>query len=349
MAQEFGQGNVTSTSNPLDVAINGGGFFRMSQEGAVTFSRNGQFHLDPAGYLVNTDNQRVTGYGVDASGTVIASTPLDVRINTADIAPVSTGLFRFGANLDARVATPTAPTFNMADPASYNNTTSGSVYDSLGNAHTLTYFFAKTPTTGQWNVYGSVDGTAVTNVDLGAGAGNPLVLNFDANGVLTTAMPVTAAVTIASGAVSPINLSLDMNGTTQFGSDFSVNSMFQDGYASGRLVGLNIGSDGTIQGRYTNGQSQSLAQMVLAQFANPNGLKPLGQNQWSDTPDSGLPVIGSPGSGSLGALQSSAVEDSNVDLTEELVAMITAQRIYQANAQSIKTQDEVMQTLVNLR
>jgi flagellar hook protein FlgE len=349
VAQEFGQGNVTSTNNPLDVAINGGGFFRMSQEGAVTFSRNGQFHLDPAGYLVNTDNQRVTGYGVDASGTVSASTPLDVRINTADIPPVYTGLFRFGANLDARAAAPTAPVFNMADPASYTNTTSGSVYDSLGNAHTLTYFFAKTPTSGQWNVYGSVDGTAVTNVDLGAGAGNPLVLNFDANGVLTTAMPVTAAVTIASGAVSPISLSLDMNGTTQFGSDFSVNSLFQDGYASGRLVGLSIGSDGTIKGRYTNGESQNLARIVLANFANPNGLKPLGQNQWSDTPDSGLPVIGSPGSGSLGALQSSAVEDSNVDLTAELVAMITAQRIYQANAQSIKTQDEVMQTLFNLR
>jgi flagellar hook protein FlgE len=194
-----------------------------------------------------------------------------------------------------------------------------------------------------------VDGTAVTNVDLGAGAGNPLVLNFDANGVLTTAMPVTAAATIASGAVTPISLSLDMNGTTQFGSDFSVNSMVQDGYASGRLVGLSIGSDGTIKGRYTNGESQNLARIVLANFANPNGLKPLGQNQWSDTPDSGLPVIGSPGSGSLGALQSSAVEDSNVDLTAELVAMITAQRIYQANAQSIKTQDEVMQTLVNLR
>jgi flagellar hook protein FlgE len=125
--------------------------------------------------------------------------------------------------------------------------------------------------------------------------------------------------------------------------------MFQDGYASGRLVGLSIGSDGTIKGRYTNGESQNLARIVLANFANPNGLKPLGQNQWSDTPDSGLPVIGSPGSGSLGALQSSAVEDSNVDLTAELVAMITAQRIYQANAQSIKTQDEVMQTLVNLR
>ncbi len=349
VVQEFGQGNVTSTNNPLDVAINGGGFFRMSQNGAITYSRNGQFHLDPAGYLVNTENLRVTGYGVDASGTVVATTPLEIQLDTADIPPVSTSVFRFGANLNAGAAVPAAPVFNMADPRSYTDTTSGSVYDSLGNSHTLTYFFVKTATTGQWNVYGSVDGTAVSNVDLGAGAGAPLVLNFDTNGALTTAMPVSASLAITSGATSPIAFSLDMNGTTQFGSPFSVNNMYQDGYSSGRLVGLNIGSDGTIKGRYTNGQSQNLAQMVLASFANPNGLKPLGQNQWSDSPDSGLPVIGTPGGGNLGAVQSSAVEDSNVDLTAQLVAMITAQRVYQANAQSIKTQDEVMQTLVNLR
>jgi flagellar hook protein FlgE len=348
VVQEFGQGNVTSTNNPLDVAINGGGFFRLSQAGAVTFSRNGQFHLDPGGFLVNVDNQRVTGYGVDASGTVIATSPIEIQIDTADIPPVSTSVFRFGANLDAGATVPAAA-FSMADPASYNNTTSGSVYDSLGNAHTLSYFFVKTATSGQWNVYASVDGTAVSNVNLGAGAGNPLVLDFDSNGQLTTTMPVSAALTIASGATSPVSFSLDMNGTTQFGSAFSVNNLYQDGYSSGRLVGLNIGSDGVIKGRYTNGQSQNLAQVVLASFANPNGLKPLGQNQWSDSPDSGLPVIGTPGGGSLGALQSSAVEDSNVDLTAELVSMITAQRVYQANAQSIKTQDEVMQTLVNLR
>jgi flagellar hook protein FlgE len=194
-----------------------------------------------------------------------------------------------------------------------------------------------------------VDGTAIGNVNLGAGAGNPLVLDFDTGGRLTTAMPVNADVTITSGATSPISFSLDLNGTSQFGSPFSVNNLYQDGYSSGRLAGLNIGSDGTIKGRYTNGQSQDLAQIVLASFANPNGLKPLGQNQWADSPDSGLPVIGVPGGGNLGGVQSSAVEDSNVDLTAELVAMITAQRMYQANAQSIKTQDEVMQTLVNLR
>jgi flagellar hook protein FlgE len=349
VAQEFGQGNVTSTNNPLDVAINGNGFYRLSKDGAITFSRNGQFHLDPAGYIVNSENQRVTGYGVDASSNIVATAPIEIQVQTADIPPLATSTFRMGANLDAGAALPTAATFSTADPTSYNFTTSGSVYDSLGNPHVLSFYFVKTPTAGQWNTYASINDTAITNVDLGAGAGNPLVLNFDSNGALTTAMPLSASATVASGATSPISFSLDMAGTSQFGSPFSVNNLFQDGYSSGRLVGLNIGSDGTIKGRYTNGQSQNLAQIVLAQFANPNGLKPLGQNQWSDSPDSGLPVIGVPGSGSLGVVQSSAVEDSNVDLTAELVSMITAQRVYQANAQSIKTQDEVMQTLVNLR
>lgn len=349
VSQEFGQGNVTATANPLDVAINGNGFFRITKDGVISFTRNGQFHIDPNGYLVNTENQRVTGYGVDASASIIATSPIDIQIPTADIPPLATGNFRFGANLDAGAALPTSATFSITDPASYNNTTSGSVYDSLGNSHVFSFYFVKTATAGQWNVYGSVDGTPVTDVNFGAGAGNPLVLNFDTNGALTTSMPLTASLAITNGASTPIAFSLDMTQMTNFGAAFGVNTLFQDGYTSGRLAGINVDVDGIIQGRYTNGQSQALGQIVLAYFANPNGLKPIGQNQWTDSPDSGLPVIGVPGSGSLGVLQASAVEDSNVDLTAELVSMITAQRVYQANAQSIKTQDEVMQTLVNLR
>jgi flagellar hook protein FlgE len=349
IAQQFSQGNISSTSNPLDVAINGNGFFRLSKSGTISFSRNGQFHLDSNGFLVNADNLRVTGYGVDAAANIVQTTPIDIQISAADIPPLATSNFRFGANLDASASQPTAATFNLADPTSYNNTTSGTVYDSLGNSHILSYYFVKTATSGQWNMYASVDGSAVTDVNLGAGAGNPLVLNFDSSGVLTTTMPVNADLTIGGGALSPITISLDMSETSQFGSPFSVNQLFQDGYASGRLSGINIGVDGTIKGRYTNGQSQNLAQIVLASFANPNGLKPIGQNQWSDSPDSGLPVVGTPNSGNLGVVQSSAVEDSNVDLTAELVSMITAQRVYQANAQSIKTQDEILQTLVNLK
>jgi flagellar hook protein FlgE len=154
---------------------------------------------------------------------------------------------------------------------------------------------------------------------------------------------------ISTGAVTPLRFDLDLTGSTQFGSSFGVNRLFQDGYTSGRLSGINIAVDGVVQGRYSNGQSRNLGQIVLANFTNPNGLQSLGNNQWAETPDSGQPLVGAPGTGSLGSLQSAAVEESNVDLTAELVNMITQQRAYQANAQSIKTQDQILQTLVNLR
>jgi flagellar hook protein FlgE len=144
-------------------------------------------------------------------------------------------------------------------------------------------------------------------------------------------------------------MTLDLSGSTQFGSNFSVNALSQDGYSSGRLASFTTGADGTISGRYTNGQSKVLGQVVLASFVNPNGLQSLGGNAWTETSTSGTPLVGAPNTGNLGVLQSSAVEDSNVDLTAELVNMITAQRVYQANAQTIKTQDQVLQTLVNLR
>src|SRR5512139_3424925 len=146
VSQQFGQGNVTSTNNQLDVAINGNGFFRISQEGTVSYTRNGQFHLDPNGYLVNTDNQRVTGYGVDAQANIVQTTPIDIQIQTADIPPLATSTFRFGANLDASAVPPAAAVFSTTDPNSYNNTTSGSVYDTLGNSHIFSYYFVKSPT-----------------------------------------------------------------------------------------------------------------------------------------------------------------------------------------------------------
>jgi flagellar hook protein FlgE len=142
---------------------------------------------------------------------------------------------------------------------------------------------------------------------------------------------------------------VDYSDSTQFGSSFGINSLTQDGYTSGRLATFNTGADGTILGRYSNGQSKILGQVLLANFVNPNGLISLGDNAWGESSTSGAALIGTPNSGNLGVLQSSAQEDSNVDLTSELVNMITAQRVYQANAQTIKTQDQILQTLVNLR
>lgn len=344
VAQQFTQGNVTATSNPLDIAINGGGFFRLNTDGVTTFSRNGQFQLDKFGYIVNANGAHLTGYTVNAAGVLTAGAPGDLQINTADQLPKTTGTINAVLNLDSRAAAPTTTPFDVNNPATYNSSTSVSVFDSLGNSHVLQTFFVKTAA-GKWDVYAANDGAQV-------GTGPVSTINFKPDGSIdktATTIPATLSLGVTTGATTPFSVNLDVTGTTQFGSVFSVNTLNQNGYASGRLSGFNIGADGTIVGRYTNGQSATLGQVVLANFANANGLQSLGNNAWGETAASGPPLVGVPESGGLGVLQSSAVEDSNVDLTAELVNMITAQRVYQANAQTIKTQDQILQTLVNLR
>ncbi len=347
--QEFTQGNISVTNNPLDVAINGGGFFRLSNNGTITYARNGQFHLDNAGFIVSADNLKLTGFPVDAGGNIIPSSPQPLQLSTADLSPSATANFDATLNLDSR-ATSIAVPFVATDPATFTASTAGTVFDTLGNSHVFTMFFVKTATAGQWNLHATVDGGPVTDVNLGAGAGTPITLNFSNAGALTTAMPLAGvSLAVAGGAVSPLAFDLDFSGSSQFGAEFGVNALAQDGFTSGRLTGFNIGEDGVMVGRYSNGQARQLGQVVLANFANPSGLRALGNNQWEETSDSGLAVVGAPLTSSLGALQSAAVEDSNVDLTQELVNLITAQRVYQANAQTIRTQDQVLQTLVNLR
>jgi flagellar hook protein FlgE len=349
VAQQFTQGNVSVTSNPLDIAVNGKGFFRMDQSGAVSYTRNGQFRFDSQGFIVNSNGLNLTGYGVDANGNILPAAPAPIQISFADVPPQTTTQFVLGMNFDSRETQPATALFSPTDPTSYNFSTSGNTFDSLGNAHPFSLYFVRTANPGEWQLYGTVDGGPPADVDLGAGAGNPVTLNFDNLGQLTTGMPLNASLTITSGAVTPLAFTFDVTRSTQYGSDFGVNTLSQNGYASGRLAGFNVSDDGILIGRYTNGQSRNLAQIVLADFRNLQGLKPLGDNLWEETADSGLAIVGTPNSGSLGVLQSSAVEDSNVDLTAELVNMITAQRVYQANAQTIKTQDAILQTLVNLR
>jgi flagellar hook protein FlgE len=339
IAQQFTQGNITSTNNPLDIAINGGGFFRMDTGGEVTYQRNGQFQLDRMGFIVNPTGARLTGYTANAAGVLSTGSPAPLSINTADLAPRVTSEVGAVLNLDSRSTSLAAASFDMNDPTTFHSSTSVSVYDSLGNQHSLQTYYVKTAP-GTWSVFASTDGAAAT------AAGT---LSFDSSGALTTAMPFTIPVAVTTGAATPFNVDVDFTGSTQFGSSFSVNTLNQDGYTSGRLAGFNIGADGVLLGRYTNGQSAVLGQVVLASFANPNGLQPIGNNMWAETSTSGTPLVGTPDSGNLGVLQSSAVEDSNVDLTAELVNLITAQRVYQANAQTIKAQDAVLQTLVNLR
>ncbi len=361
VSQQFTQGNVTTTNNPLDVAINGRGFFRLSDGGAISYSRNGQFELDKEGYVVSSTGLRVTGYQADAATGAITGALGDVKLSQSDIAPKFTDAMALGANLDANaldlggwvppVAGPPATA-----PDGYNSSTSLSIYDSLGNSHIMTLYFVKTATAGQWEVNATIpdENGVITEV----ATGFPATIQFGPDGKLDAAtlalMPINP-VTIPfdtlfpTSGPDPLSFTAELSTMTQYGSPFSVNELTQTGYASGRIAGFSIGADGLIQGRYSNGQTKTLGQLALANFVNPQGLTAVGNNQWTESPESGQALVGVPGSGTLGVLQSAAVEDSNVDMTQELVNMIVAQRAYQANAQTIKTQDQVMQTLVNLR
>jgi flagellar hook protein FlgE len=346
IAQQFTQGNVEVTNNPLDIAINGGGFYRLqTAAGDTVYSRNGQFQLDKDGYIVSANGQKLTGY--DVSG-VLGPLQLFSTTSSSDALPNATGAgggtgVQASVNLDSRETVP-VPAFSITDATSYNKSTAVTVYDSLGNSHVMSLYFRKTAA-NTWQLY--------TNLDGGAAVG-PSPLTFNSSGVLTGPLGgivvPAPSFAVTTGAVTPLTFPLNLTGSTQFGATFTVNSMSQDGYTSGKLAKFNIGPDGVILGSYTNGVSRSLGQVILASFRNPQGLQPLGNNNWAATSVSGSEMTGTPGSsGQYGPLQSSALEDSNVDLTAELVNMITQQRVYQANAQTIKTQDSILQTLVNLR
>lgn len=363
VAQAFTQGNVTATSNPLDLAVNGGGFFRMSTNGAISYGRNGQFSLDKDGYITNGNGSHLTGYVANSNGVLSTGAPADLNIVTVDLAPKQTTQANAMLNLDSNqpAINQTSLPFSMTNPSTYTNATSVAVFDSLGVSHTLQTFYVKTGPAvntagnGTWDVYGAADGTLLTALP-NASTGKLGTLVFKADGSIDTTLstPVapafmSATIPVLTGGAVTLPVNIDYAGTTQYGANFSVNSLKQDGFASGRLSGFSTSNDGIITGNYTNGKTAVLGQVVLANFASVNSLAPIGNNLWLETAASGPALVSTPDSGSLGVLKSSAVEDSNVDLTAELVNMITAQRYYQANAQTIKTQDQVLQTLVNLR
>jgi len=348
VVQNFAGGSVQTSSRPLDVAIvSGDGFFRMASASGETFySRNGQFTRDKDGYIVNDTGLRLTGFGVSANGTINGGTPSALQIQTSSMNPNATTTIDAEFNLDSRSVTPTATPFDPNDSTTYNYSNAlGPIYDSLGNPHELGAFFVKTGA-NTWDVYGTADGAALN------GGAALTTLTFDANGNMTA--PASggfniAGLTFPNGSAA-MNMAVDLRGTTQFGNTNAVNRLNQDGFTSGTLSSFSINPDGTITGKYTNEQTKLLGQVVLSTFANPNGLEPKGNNVWAETQASGPALTSTPGEGTKqGSLASGSLESSNVDLTSELVNLIVAQRSYQANAQTVKTQDQVMQTLMNIR
>ena len=357
VAQQFTQGNITTTDNPMDLAINGSGFFQVSDgKNPTMYARNGQFKIDREGFIVNNSGYKLLGYPADGQGVIVPGQAQAIQLPTAGIAPRATDRIEIEMNLDARqaVTTPATGSIDFDDPATYNNATSVTVYDAKGQDVALTYYFQKSGT-DQWDVYVTANGTPIS-VD-GTGAALPsTTMQFPTNGSAPTAPVGAVAIDIPSttnasgGTTLPITgVELDVTSATQYGSGFGVTDMSQTGYAPGQLSGISIEANGVIMARYSNGQSKPGGQLELANFRNPQGLQPLGNNVWATTFTSGDPVVGAAGDGNFGVLQSGALEESNIDLTGELVNMITAQRVYQANAQTVKTQDSMMQTLVNLR
>jgi flagellar hook protein FlgE len=373
VAQQFTQGNITTTENPMDLAINGGGFFQVSDGvNPVRYSRNGQFKISKDGFVVNNDGLKLMGYPANGAGVIQPGTAQPLQLPTGGIPPAVTTKVNLEFNLDSRVKT-TAPAgatgMDLKDSSTYNNATSMTVYDAKGQDVAVTFYFQKGETqpdgSDTWNVYATANGTPFdTNSD-----GNPI--GVDANGnplepyTTMTFPPTGGAPTLPAGPITmnipagtstrgnttlPITgIQFDMAKATENGSSFAVTSLTQDGYAPGQLSGIQVANDGTVLARYSNGQSKPAGQVELANFRNSQGLQPLGGNMWIRTVASGDAVVGVPGDGNMGALQSGALEESNVDITAELVNMVTAQRAYQANAQTIKTQDQVLQTIVNLR
>ncbi len=473
--QQFSQGNIGFTDNYLDLAISGEGFFRLSENGASVYSRDGSFGVDRTGYITNASNQRLTGYVADANGNITGALD-DIRIDTSDIAPLATSKVDLNLNLDAAGKVPSAalPTdtltlasaganpvldtldspvtsaamtltdaygnqvtgaqlqfthvagndwtvallgaggtsttqtftlgttssatinwdpdggagsqpslpvsvdlttltqvttggatdltvaangaaqgaFNPTDATTYNHSTSLSIYDSLGASHLATLYYRKTDVPAQWETYLYVDGTQVP----GTQPNGSDLLTFTSTGQLTRingSLTPPSSITVPSfspgGGASALNFDLNYAAVTQYGGGFGVNSLNQDGYTTGKLSGVDIDGTGIVQARFSNGQSRVLAQIALTKFANTQGLTQQGDNAWAESFASGPALVGQPGSSSLGLVESGALEGSNVDLTEQLVNMITAQRNFQANAQVISTADTVTQSIINLR
>lgn len=349
VTQSFSAGNITPTGRSLDLAINNNGFFIVRQNptsttGSLAYTRNGQFQVDKEGYIVN-GNDRLQGWMAN-NGVVTQGPVTDLKLQTNLISPAATTKVTMGVNVDSRLTTPTVTPLDPTNTNTFNWSNAAQVYDSLGNQHNLTLYYVKgtaTTTGTPWTVTAYVDGSPATTP-------NTYTMNYDTSGNLTNTTPfsVTFSPTPVNGSSSPVTLSIDYTGSTQVAQASGTPTETVDGYAPGTLSSMNIDTHGNIMASFSNGQNKIIGQVALATFTNSQGLQNEGGNRWQQTLASGVPAYNAPGSGNSGTVQSQALEDSNVDLTAELVNMITAQRFYQANAQTIKTEDTLMQTIINL-
>ena len=342
ISQQFSQGAINFTDNGLDLAISGKGFFVVGDADSRAYTRAGAFKVDRNGFVVNAAEQRLQVFPPRVEGGFNTSTTADLRLTSGESAPAATGRVDMTFNLPGNASVPAKTPFDPADAGTYSHSTAMTVYDSLGAAHTATVYLSKTATDNTWEKRLYVDGNAVGTVQ---------TLEYSANGTLVTpaAGELTYPAYTPTTGAAPITLTYDVGSSTQYGNAFSVSAVNQDGYTTGRLVGVETDADGVVQARFTNGRSVALGQIAIAQFASVDGLQTLGDTAWGETFASGSALLSAAGTGGMGSIQSGALEGSNVDVTQQLVNMITAQRNFQANAKMISTADALSQTIINIR
>ncbi|MGR3890624.1 flagellar hook protein FlgE [Pseudomonas sp. 1152_12] len=374
VSQRFTQGDVNHTGGTLDMAVQGGGFFvQKASDGALEYTRSGAFRADKDGYITNpAGTSRLQGYAADANGKIIKGALADLQLNLASLAPRASSKVDSTSNLKSSepVIDQTAKPFNPSDTRTFTTQYTTTLYDTQGNAHAMAQYMVKTDA-NQWKSYTLIDGrnpdgTAIT----GAGGVAPVAstLSFDASGKLSGIVTppstasntsltlanwvpgtVTGGVWKANGAAAnPGGVVVNMANITQFNSASYRNPPVTDGYATGQITGLKIDGSGVLFATFSNQQSKAIGQISLASFNNEQGLQPAGSTTWRETFASGQPGYDTPQAGTLGAIQANALENSNVNLTNELVELIKAQSNYQANAKTISTESTILKTLIQM-
>jgi len=384
VSQQFGQGNLEFTENTLDMSVSGEGFFVMrpnQTSSDLLYTRAGAFQVNKDGFIANSAGQILQAFPVNSTTGVVGSTSLSstvplavpntvgspqatttVNINLnlpAGISQLASG--GIDAEFNAALATVPVSTVNPA-VSNYHNSTSATVFDSQGNSHILTMYFVMTDDLNNiWETRATVDGipmTSGTPATLTGAAPNASGLEFDQAGQLDTASPTYSGVITFNSydplnGSAPLNISVDFNSvgntlTQEAQGGFTVQSLSQNGFATGNLSGIEIADNGLVRASFTNGQTTALGKIALARFDNPQGLRQVGNTSWVETVESGTVLGGEPGTGNLGLIQSGALETSNIDLTGELVNLITAQRNFQANSKAIETANTITQTIINI-
>jgi flagellar hook protein FlgE len=348
--QQFSQGDMETTGNSLDLALNGNGFFTVSDAGNTQYTRAGSFQTNNDGYVVNAQGQFLQVYSPTTAGNFNTTSLSDLQIPSGDSAPAATTTGSVVFNLPADSSAPADTPFSPTDANSYNQSTSITIYDSLGAAHTASFYYVSTGA-GTWDVYETIDGTQVN-------ANNkPVELTYSQSGALksvTDAAGGTNPEAISFGSYTPttganaMNVAYNFDSSTQFGQSFGVTSEDQNGFTTGQLSGVSVSSTGVVQANYSNGQATVLGQVAVANFADQEGLQQVGNTNWVQTFASGAAVYGQAGGAGVGTIASGSLEESNVDITSELVNMITEQRAFQANSEMISAENQITQTVIGI-